>query len=235
MVLENKTLPMADRSTIQDQVCSTIRKAIFQGHFAPNEHLRQEELAHQLGVSRHPIREALKQLENEGLVISIPHKGSQVAGITLEDIEEIYTLRVMNEGLAASISFPLLSSGCLEEIRHYLEQMEKAINREDSEYYCLLNQKFHERLLMECNWRRLQSFLGILWNGFSPFAPSITGNKKQSMEDHYRIVELIERKEYDAAVQCLKEHIDWAGKLLINYMKEQPNFSHKSIPFPERE
>jgi DNA-binding GntR family transcriptional regulator len=94
------SLAPTERKSLSDDVGDRIREAILQGHFGPNEHLREERLAARLNVSRGPVREALLQLEREGLVIRRPARGTVVASLSWNDLEEVYSLRSALEILA---------------------------------------------------------------------------------------------------------------------------------------
>src|SRR5699024_9343417 len=99
--MSNKVnLQIGDREMLHNKVCSVLRKAILKGEFKAGERLVQTELAERIGVSRMPIREALRTLEIEGLVKLEPHKGAVVREISKEDITEIYELRSILEPLA---------------------------------------------------------------------------------------------------------------------------------------
>jgi DNA-binding GntR family transcriptional regulator len=98
-----------DKSTIVKNVTKSLRKAILNGTLKKGERLIQEEWADRLEVSRMPIREALTQLQMEGLVEMVPHKGAIVTPITRDDIEEIYHTRSLLEGLAVEKSLPYLT------------------------------------------------------------------------------------------------------------------------------
>src|SRR5689334_5504165 len=102
-------LKLDNRDTLHLKVCNVIREAIIKGQFKPGERLKQSDLAEKLGVSRMPIREALRKLETEGLITLVPHKGAIVKTIKLEDIKEVYALRAQLEKMALIQSADALS------------------------------------------------------------------------------------------------------------------------------
>src|SRR5690625_3011319 len=103
-------LHIGDREMLHNKVCSVLRKAILKGELKAGERLVQTELAEAIGVSRMPIREALRTLETEGLIVMEPHKGAIVRSISIEDIKEIYELRLALEPLALQKSVPNFST-----------------------------------------------------------------------------------------------------------------------------
>ena len=94
------TIDMESYKPLREIVFSTMRKAIIEGGFKPGQRLMEVQLAEQMGVSRTPVREAIRKLELEGLVVMVPRKGAYVAGLTSEDIREVVVIRVVLEGLA---------------------------------------------------------------------------------------------------------------------------------------
>src|SRR5699024_2936122 len=117
-----------------------------------------------LGVSRMPIREALRQLEVEGLVKLEPRKGAIVTPISSEDIEEIYQLRALLEGEAVEQSLPYLDENEKEQIINLYKEMDKLGKTEkDREAYQNLNTDFHKMIQQGCPWRRLHNLIDTLW------------------------------------------------------------------------
>ena len=98
------SLQKVKRQPIATQVYEAVREAIFRGDMAPGSHLSEVDLSEQLGVSRAPIREALLQLEAEGIVELVPNKGAFVRGLSYKEVEEIYTTRSLLEGYAAALA-----------------------------------------------------------------------------------------------------------------------------------
>ena len=121
--MEKFKLTEQDRATLQSKVTTKLRDLILKGEFKMGDRLTQEEWAQKLGVSRMPLREALRQLEVEGLVRMEPRKGAIVTPISIEDIEEIYRLRQMLEGEVAVQSLPFLEEEDIKELEYLYEKM----------------------------------------------------------------------------------------------------------------
>ena len=118
-----KTLHDHDRTTLQFKVTRKLRELILKGEFKMGERLMQEEWAKKLGVSRMPLREALRQLEIEGLVRIEPRRGAVVTPISIEDIEEIYPLRALLEGEAVEQSVAFLAEEDFEDLEEIYTKM----------------------------------------------------------------------------------------------------------------
>ena len=109
-------------------VADGIRLAILRGQLAPGQTLKQEELAKQFGLSRAPVREALRQLEAEGLVISYPHRGTVVARLSADDIEEVFLIRITLETAILKVAVPKINDLDLRKAQAVLEQTESDPN-----------------------------------------------------------------------------------------------------------
>ncbi|BCJ86395.1 transcription regulator [Effusibacillus dendaii] len=196
-----------------------MRQAIMRGEFAPGERLVQEELAEAMGVSRMPIREALRQLEKEGLIMFEPHKGAVVTSVTTEDIEEIYQLRAILEWLAIERSMPNLTEEDKKMLKQLTIDMERAVEDDDIERFVELNDDFHRLLRKGCGWRRTQMILDMLWHGFPPHTPNILPRQiERSLQEHRKMVELIETGDLEGLKRVIQEHILRTGDALKQYL-----------------
>ncbi|PWA08132.1 GntR family transcriptional regulator [Pueribacillus theae] len=207
--MENFQLTEQDRATLQFKVTTKLREAILKGHFKMGERLIQEEWAEKLGVSRMPIREALRQLEVEGLVRIEPRRGAIVTPISKEDIEEIYQLRAMLEGKAVEMSLPHLDEEDVQELEILNNEMAKLkVDEIDVEKYMNLNAKFHKILRSGCPWRRIHGIIDTLWKGIPPYTPSLLVNHlNDSLQEHESMLEYVKRGDSEALKEVMEEHI----------------------------
>ena len=129
---------------LRKHVYKEIEKAILDGVFEPGYSLTEGKLSAELGVSRTPVREALMQLELEGLVKTIPNKGAVVVGVTGQDIDDIYTIRTRIEGLAARRCAVNIGQEELEELRQVVELQEYFVTKQDFLQVWHLDNRFHE-------------------------------------------------------------------------------------------
>ncbi|MGG1558603.1 GntR family transcriptional regulator [Geobacillus thermoleovorans] len=206
-----------DHTTLQEKVTAALRKMILLRKFTPGERLIQEELAESLGVSRMPIREALQRLEIEGLIEIIPHKGAVVKEISKEDIEEIYFLRSLLEGLAVQKSLNHLSKediSCLEDL---VEKMEEDIREDNLDGFVEHNILFHQLLRKGCNWKRIDKMIQYLWNGYPPYVPSLLPKTmKTSNEEHRQMLKAIQEKDPVKLRYLMEKHVMRAGEALLS-------------------
>ncbi|MFK2826257.1 GntR family transcriptional regulator [Bacillus sp. B190/17] len=210
--------PSKDKTTVVSYVTKNLRQAILNGTFKKGERLIQEDWANMLNVSRMPIREALAQLQSEGLVKIVPHKGAIVTPITREDIEEIYHLRSYLEGLAAEKSLPFLTEEDKRELKETLEKMEALqLADETNDYYISLNESFHKLLRKGCPWARVKQAVENL--GISPIAPSLLADYySETQREHRFIYEAAVRNDPAELRAAVEYHILRTKNNLISYM-----------------
>ncbi|MCS0789241.1 GntR family transcriptional regulator [Cytobacillus firmus] len=215
----NQDLRIENRDTLHLKVCNVIREAIIRGDFKPGERLKQSDLADKMGVSRMPVREAFRKLESEGLIKLEPHKGAVVKSISIEDIEEIYALRSELEKMAVYQSVDLLTDEDIAQLSSLVAEME---NANDADAFVQYNIDFHRLLVKRCNWERLNSFIGTLWNGLPQQTPHLlNGQIENSNTEHRKILEAVIKKDKDTAANIVSEHIYRTGKSLIESIKKE--------------
>ena len=132
--------------SLRIKVFNKIQDDILNGKYLSGESLIETKLCKELGVSRTPVREAISQLELEGLVNIVPNKGAVVSGISIKDVEDIFTIRMIIEGLAAKWAVYNISKKELEELEENLELEEFYTKKNDHERLLELDSKFHEQI-----------------------------------------------------------------------------------------
>ncbi len=221
MINVNKEIQLklsdTELETIPSKVCRILREAILRGDFKPGQRLIQDELANSIGVSRMPVREAIKRLEAEGLVTVEPHRGAIVKSFSLKDIEEIYHLRCIFEKEAVEESVNHMTSDVMRKLEKLVKQMEET---KDIETFVKINIQFHHELISCCPWERLISFIQSLWSGFPQQTPHMLPDQiKLSIKEHQAILKAVRNKEAKKAGELIESHIDRAGKSIINNIK----------------
>ncbi|MGV9796824.1 GntR family transcriptional regulator [Mycobacterium sp. NPDC003449] len=212
------SLREAHRLRLKDDVLSVLRDAIIAGTFAPGERLHEKELAEQLGTSRGPIRDSLATLAHEGLVIHEPHKGAYVPLLDRTDIEDVYTLRVSLEVLAArtaikraqDVDFTSLESA-LQEIADAFDRGERrAITDADLRFHdAFYHAAHHDRLTAA--WRSVRSQVALCL--FSRNTVSAT-SREIVVGEHAHILELVRSRREADLVEAVRVHIETAYERL---------------------
>ena len=199
-----------DKYSLRGQVFQEIREDILKGKFKENEELREATLGKELGVSRTPVREALRQLELEGLVHIIPNKGAYVTGITEKDVHDIYMTRSMLEGLCARWAAEHISEEQIQEMEEVLLLTEYHLDRGNAEQLAELDGKFHE-VLYDASHRRILGHILSDFHKYVQVARKRSVKKedraKKSLEEHREILNALRTGDADRAEELAHIHI----------------------------
>ncbi len=224
------TLSNGQHKQLRDIVAQELRALIARGELGAGEWLRQERLAASLGVSFTPIREALKQLEAEGLVEHVPYRGVRVIEFTTEDVLDVYTMRSELEGLAAGAAAQRMSAAQLDEVRRLHQAMVDAGGMEHLQQVRELNRQFHSLIIEASGRKYLIRTLGMiwswfptmLWNQFAQTANASAPNREAAdNSEHAQIVAALEARDSAAAERLMRCHIDQARQTLVAFLNEQ--------------
>lgn len=147
---------------LRDVVFNTLRQAILKGELEPGERLMEIQLADRLGVSRTPIREAIRKLELEGLVVMIPRKGAEVARITEKDLKDVLEVRCALEELAVELACEKITASEIEELRKNVKEFKKAIHGKDVTALAEKDVAFHDIIFGATGNERLIQILNNL-------------------------------------------------------------------------
>lgn len=196
--------------SLSGRVFHKIREDILAGKYLQNEELREKTIADELGVSRTPVREALRQLELEGLVTIIPNKGASVVGISRKDIQDIYEIRSQLEGLCAKWATVNMTEELLNELEENIYLSEFHVQKEHFEQVLELDNKFHEVLYNASNSKMLNHVLSD-FHHYVERVRKITLSKperaEKSIEEHKKIVEAMRNQDAERAEKLATEHI----------------------------
>ena len=202
-------------------VVEEIRERILQGDIKAGEPLRQAALAQELNVSRIPIREALVQLEAEGLVKFEPHKGATAAEISIKQVDEVFELRALMESELLAYSIPNLTSADIESASEIIDQIE-ALEDNDSKIG-ELNYRFHNILYSKAERPHTFELADILISNSLRFIRmhlTLAGGLKTSQKEHRNLLSLCADKQIDEACDYLKAHILKAKHEIISFLQD---------------
>jgi len=212
---------------LADEIVTRLRKAILGGQFEPDERLGEQFLAKTLQVSRGPIREALNQLEREGLVIIHRNRGAFVARLSREDVDEVYSLRLALERLALQLAIQNVSSTDFDEMQATIDTMASYLERGLTEQEATeLDVRFHDILCRSASHKRLYDF----WENLRPQihifllsrAAADADFRQYAVESHQAILDAIRDKDEVRAIATLEDHIQGA------YDRVVKSYSHSS-------
>ncbi len=196
---------------LRDLVFITLREAILQGKLEPGERLMEIALAEQLGVSRTPIREAIRKLELEGLVTNIPRKGAMVAEITLKDLRDVLEVRRNLENLAVKLACEKATPEDIAELKQLHLNFKDTVDKGHLTAVTEADVKFHDKIYQITDNKRLIQILNNLREQmyryrFEYIKDEI--NRGVLIDEHAMIIEAIENKDVEKAKKYSELHID---------------------------
>jgi DNA-binding GntR family transcriptional regulator len=209
--------PIAFR-TITEQIAGSIREAIAQGRIPPAARLLEVSLAREMGTSRAPIREALSQLEREGLVIKEPNRGVRVVELTEEVVREVASLRGLLEGFAASLAAERLTASQFAELDAMVRGMDRAVQRGQYARLVELDYQFHAFICRASGHRTLHETWSAI-SGKVRLYLSTTNlmyrNLKAIVRGHHEIVAALRSRDKVLANRAMQEHL---GEMLNDFV-----------------
>ena len=195
---------------LRDVVFKTIRQAILTGELKPGERLMEIHLANKLGVSRTPIREAIRQLELEGLVIMVPRKGAQVASITEKSMTDVLEVRLALEKLAVELACKRISYSQKDELKEALEGFETAVGNRDASEIAKADEAFHNAIFSATGNMRLGQMVNNLAEQMYRYRFEYIkdeGGRERLVEEHKRIYDAVIKGDIETATKEISVHI----------------------------
>ncbi|MGM0378780.1 MAG: GntR family transcriptional regulator [Bacillota bacterium] len=210
------------KKSLTTLIFDRVRDEIINGDYNPGDKLIENRLAKELGVSRTPVREALKQLELDGLVESIPNRGVIVKGISDQDIYDIYTVRISIETIAARWAVERMTEKDLEELEEIYDLMEFFTSKGNAKRIFELNTEFHEKIYSSTKSRFLENIL----RDFQLFIKSTRleslkteGRLDKALKEHKEILNALKDRDADRACKYIRQHIETARKNVNKILK----------------
>jgi len=215
-------------NTLHSRVFNQIRNDILNGVYEPGESLIETKLSEELGVSRTPIREALRQLELEGLVQSVPNKGVTVKGVSSQDIQDIYTIRMLIEGLAARWAAEKITPEELEELQEAVDLEEFYTIKEDYKQLLKFDTRFHDIIYRASKSMPLMHTLSTFHHYIQKarkLSMSSPRRAREVLEEHKAILQAIIDRDANRAEMLTTQHVRNAS---MNLLREEAAKSSKS-------
>ena len=216
--------PPAISPTIKDQVYAILKAEICSGVHKDGQRLHENELATRLNVSRSPVREALRQLASDGLVLELPNKGVFVKELTPEDIENIFEVRLLLENYAIRRSPGFLTETAVEEYNRFRDRLEKLHAAGDIAGYTEIDGQIHN-LIVQLSGNSVAMFV---YSKISSLAEkfraiSLLGKQRfdESVDEHLGIIGHILNRETEQAAALNERHLDRAKREIIEYLSSR--------------
>lgn len=217
-VTMNEYLPL------RDVVFNTLRQAILRGELKPGERLMEIQLANKLGVSRTPIREAIRKLELEGLVLMIPRKGAEVAEITEKNLRDVLEVRGALEELAVRLACDRIDKEGIENLKTAAKDFEFVLDSEDITRIAEADVAFHDVIYLATDNERLIQLLNNLREQMYRYRVEYLKQKEwhpKLLAEHQEMISAIENRETDKAASITSQHIDNQVEAVIDILRHK--------------
>ena len=207
---------------LRGMVFDVLMSAIMQGQLSPGERLLEVQLADEMGVSRTPVREAIRRLELEGFVVMVPRKGAYVAGLSINDVEEVYEIRTVLETLAVRLAAQRMQPADYAQLDDLSEKMRATWQEGNVDNWVSLDASFHELLYKFSRNERLVAMMNNIMEQLSRYRIISLANvevRHNSLSEHQELIEALKRRDSEAAATAVAMHIENTKQSLINMLK----------------
>ncbi len=207
---------------LRDVVFNTLRQAILRGELKPGERLMEIQLANKLGVSRTPIREAIRKLELEGLVLMIPRRGAEVAEITEKSLRDVLEVRDALEKLAVDLACDRISKEDIQRLRDAAEEFHQVLKQGDVTEYAEADVKFHDIIYLATENQKLIQLLYNLREQMYRYRVEYLKRKEVHetlLAEHEHIIDCLEKRDKEAAKIAISTHIKNQAKTVSDTIR----------------
>jgi DNA-binding GntR family transcriptional regulator len=208
----------SDYIPLRENAYELIKRMILKGHLKPGERLIENQLSKKFGVSRTPIRESIRKLAAEGLVEITPKSGTRISQLTKSDIDEIYEIRDVLEGLAAERAAPIITDKEIESLERLLKDAEKALLNKDIKRMAQIDTKIHDLICKSSKNNRLFQLISVLCTNITRQRELILatpGAGKEAIAGHRKIINAIKKRDKHVIKKSVHEHIMRGREILL--------------------
>lgn len=197
---------------LRDEVFNTLRERILKGTLKPGERLMEIHLANQLGVSRTPIREAIRMLELEGLVKMVPRKGAQVSKISREDLQDVLEVRKALDTLAVKLACERITEDEIAKLKDAEMEFERILKTGDTTQIAEADVAFHDVIQMASKNKRLKNMISNLaeriYRYRFEYIKQQSDGGRTLVDEHRAIIKYVEERNEAEAIKAIELHID---------------------------
>lgn len=222
----NFEVNMNEYLPLRDVVFNTLRQAILRGELKPGERLMEIQLANKLGVSRTPVREAIRKLELDGLVLMVPRKGAEVAEITEKSLKDVLEVRKALEELAVQLACEKITKEDIAELKEAGEEFKKVLKSKDITEIAEADVRFHDILYMATDNQKLIQLLNNFREQMYRYRVEYLKKEEvheQLIAEHDEIVESVTARDKDRATAVVCQHIDNQVNTVVNVIRKKSN------------
>ena len=221
---DNLHLQMDSYQPLRNVVYETLRSAILTGELKPGERLMELQLADKLGVSRTPIREAIRMLEHEGLAKTIPRKGAEVAKMTEKDMEDVIQIRLALEELAGSLACEKITDEAIAELKEAMEHFENILENADVVEIAKADENFHDIIIRAAQNPKLLDIMSNLREQIYRYRAEYLKQKEsypKLIREHREMFEALDQRNASDLVRFLQDHLYNQAEAMKQIIREQ--------------
>ena len=209
---------------LRDVVFHTLREAILKGELKPGERLMELQLASKLGVSRTPIREAIRMLEQEGLAVTIPRRGAEVARMTEKDMKDVLQIREVLDELAVRLACDNITKEEIKELEKQMLQFENSTKQGDIKKIAEADVAFHDTIYHAAGNAKLVTMLDNMREQIYRYRVEYLKDENAYptlIQEHRKILELLEKHEKEKVIEVMKVHVEKQAKVVKQIIRDQ--------------
>ncbi len=230
MVQHLKQIPLDSYRPLRDVVVDNLRQAIVSGQFPAGMRLMELQLAEKMGVSRTPVREAIRKMELEGLVVMIPRRGAYVADISIKDINEVYEIRTALDVLTAGLAAERIDDDEIREMKELLDADKPLVVAKDYPKIIENDTAFHDVIYKASRNKRCMNIISNLREQITVIrgrSMPYPGRLDDMIKEHENIYEAIAQRSVDKAQKAVRTHMENAERTLLKVIEAQEKASEE--------
>jgi DNA-binding GntR family transcriptional regulator len=215
---------------LSEDIAESIKTAIIKGKFKPGEKISEGELAESMGISRTPLREAFRKLENEGFIQIIPRKGAVVTDIDAEEAINLYEIKSTLEGLAARLAAANMKEKDISKLEKFNDELKELIDKNDLESFYRAHTRFHEGFVKMCGNKRLIQMISNLndhFNRFGIISLTLPGQFENAIWQHAKIIEAFKSGDQNLVEERVKTNVMTGGQVLVDHLTRSQDQEEK--------
>ena len=211
---------------LSEDIAESIKTAIIKGKFKPGEKISEGELAESMGISRTPLREAFRKLENEGFIRIIPRKGAVVSDIDADEAINLYEIKSTLEGLAARLAAANMKQKDIAKLEKVNDELKELIDKNDLESFYRVHTRFHEGFVKLCGNKRLIQMISNLndhFNRFGIISLTLPGQFEKAIWQHAEIIAGFKSGDENLIEERVKTNVMTGGRVLVDHLTRIQN------------
>jgi DNA-binding GntR family transcriptional regulator len=216
-------IQVSKRKSLREEVYDSLKKSILHGKLKAGQRLIEEQLAHQIGISRTPVREAFHKLEKDELVIRLLRGGFAVREFNKADVEEIFGIRCALESYAAYLATIHITSDRISTLEKKVDELENALEGGDINKVVQLNTEFHNLLYKACMSKKLADMINNYSDYFYRYRAALSyseNNFKYTVGDHRSMMEAMKKKNPRLVEKLVRTHVEKTKELVLKAIDE---------------